>query len=202
MSAGDDYESFVDSVFTKFGDRWPTLGDQLFHPDRDMFVAQNLRERRFRLLLGYKRAGDLLIANASTDRSDRFNVIFPALFNYRHYIELALKTLIETHGDYAGVTLGTLNHGLPELWKIFQSVAAAFGSDCADDAFVAVGSCIDEMARLDMRSTAFRYAADLKGQTQQLPESIDLIRLHDVMNGIQNFFECADLDFHHQSGTL
>jgi hypothetical protein len=26
-------------------------------------------------------------------------------------------------------------------------------------------------------------------------DGLDLVRLHDVMNGIENFFECADLDF-------
>jgi hypothetical protein len=30
-------------------------------------------------------------------------------------------------------------------------------------------------------------------------DGLDLVRLHDVMNGIENFFECAELEFTHQS---
>ncbi len=29
-------------------------------------------------------------------------------------------------------------------------------------------------------------------------EGLDLVQLHDVMNGIENFFKCFDLDFTHK----
>ena len=54
------------------------------------------------------------------------------------------------------------------------------------------------IASLDANSTAFRYARDRQSHTPDLPRGVlDLIRLHDVMNGIENFFECAELDFSH-----
>ena len=77
-----------------------------------------------------------------------------------------------------------------------MKIAAAFGNDCSDAAAVTVGKCIDEFAAVDPGSTAFRYARNFDGSVPRLPsEGLDLVKLHDVMNGIENFFECADLDF-------
>ena len=172
----------------------------MLSPGRDTFLAEEADERNYRLLRGYKRAGDILIQNALADRADCKNLIFPALFNYRHYIELALKAIVEDHGAFAGVSLGQKSHKLPELWQIFVAISSAFGNDCLDAAAVAVGKCIDEFVAVDANSTVFRYARDMRGDIPVLPsDGLDLVRLHDVMNGIENFFECADLDFSHKA---
>lgn len=184
------------AVFERFTKRWPEAGDRLLSPGRDTFLAEGAYERSFRLLRGYKRAGDVLVQVALTERYDRDNLIFPALFNYRHYIELALKAIVEEHGTFAGVALGTKNHKLPKLWELFLAITQAFGNNCSDSAAVAVGECITEIDGVDASSTAFRYARNWNGSTPVLPgNGLDLVRLHDVMNGIENFFECADLDF-------
>jgi hypothetical protein len=146
-------------VFSRFTERRPAAGDRLFSPGCDAFLAEGAAERNYRLLLrGYKRAGDILIQNALAERYDRDSLIFPAIFNYRHYIELALKAIIEDHGAFAGVSLGSKNHKLPELWQLFVKTAKAFGDDCSDATAVAVSRCIDEFAAVDASSTAFRYA--------------------------------------------
>jgi hypothetical protein len=195
-----DDRTYSYDVFSRFTERWPEADDRLLSPGRDSFLAESPAERNYRLLEGYKRAGDVLIQNALAERYDRDSLIFPALFNYRHYIELALKAIIEDHGAFAGVSLGSKNHKLPELWQLLLKIATAFGNDCSDAATVAVGGCIAEFATVDTSSTAFRYARDLNGGTPTLPsDGLDLVRLHDVMNGIENFFECTDLDFTHKA---
>jgi hypothetical protein len=151
-----DDRTYSYDVFSRFTERWPEAGDRLLSPGRDSFLAEGAAERNYRLLLGYKRAGDMLIQNALAERYDRDSLIFPALFNYRHYIELALKAIIEDHGAFAGVSLGSKNHKLPELWQLFVKIATAFGNDCSDAEAVAVGGCIDEFATVDVSSTAFR----------------------------------------------
>ena len=186
----------LDDVFGRFPSRWPKPGDRLLSPSRNAYLAEAGDERNYRLLRGYKRAGDILTKSALADRANRPNLIFPALFNYRHYIELALKAIIEEHGAYAGVRLEKKNHKLPELWTLFLKIAVAFGNDESNEDAVAVGNCIAEMDRVDSGSTAFRYARDLRGDVPQLPEDgLDLVRLHDVMNGIENFFEAIDASF-------
>jgi hypothetical protein len=193
-------DSYSYDVFDRFTERWPEAGDRLLSPGRDTFLAKDAAERNYRLLQGYKRAGDILIQNALTERYDCDNLVFPALFNYRHYIELALKAIIEEHGGFAGVSLGEKDHKLPELWKLFLKIALAFGNDCSDAAAIAVGGCIIEFASVDASSTAFRYARSKQGHTPALPScGLDLVRLHDVMNGIENFFECSDIDFTHKA---
>jgi len=188
-------------VFDAITERWPKAGDKLLSPGRDTFLAEGHAERSYRLLRGYKRAGDILIQQALAERSDRNNLVFPALFNYRHYIELALKAIVDEHGAFAEVYLESKNHKLPDLWRLYVKIAAAFGNDCSDIATAAVGEFIEEIDGVDASATVFRYAQTLKGDTPDLPKNgLDLVRLHDVMNGIENFFKCADLDFTHKAG--
>jgi hypothetical protein len=148
--------SYGYDVFSPFTERLPEAGDRLFGPGRDSFFAKEINERKYRLLEGYKRAGDILIENAFADPYDRDNLIFPAIFNFRHYIELALKAIIEEHGPFAGVSIEQKNHKLLELWQLFLGIAAAFGYDCSEATVVAVGRCVDEFATVDAGSTAFR----------------------------------------------
>ncbi len=199
--ANDQTSSY--GVFERFTERWPETGDRLLSPGSDTLLTTDSSERSYRLLRGYKRAGDILVQNVMIEHYDRDSLVFPALFNYRHYIELALKAIVEDHGAFAGVALGTKNHKLPELWNLFMTIAKMFGNDCSDPAAVAVGECVAEFAGVDAASTAFRYARNLNGSTPALPgNGLDLVRLHDVMNGIENFFECADLDFTHKQNYV
>lgn len=195
-----DDRAYSYDVFERFTERWPEAGDQLLSPGRDAHLPEGAGERNYRLLRGYKRAGDICIQTALEEPHDRQSLVFPVLFNYRHYIELALKGIIEEHGASAGVSLGTKNHKLPDLWERFMKIATTFGNDPSDVAALAVGACIAEFDSVDTNSTAFRYAKTLNGDTPVLPRNgLDLVRLHDVMNGIENFFECADLDFTHKA---
>ena len=147
--------------------------------------------RHFRRTRG---RADLLIQAAASDRAERANLIFPALFNYRHYVELALKYLITEYGSYAAVALGAKGHKLMALWGEFEKVCEKFGHDINDEAMSAVRSCVAELEIIDVSSTVFRYATDLRGHTPPLPAyGLDLVALHDVMNGIEGFFEAVDM---------
>lgn len=82
--------------------RWPKDGDRLFVESTwayDAHVVRDPGERFYRLPMGYKRAGDILIGSAATDLVDRRNVIYAALFSYRQSIELFLKRVIEEFGN-------------------------------------------------------------------------------------------------------
>lgn len=182
-------------IFDKYNVRWPKSEDRLLKPGRDTHIADREDERKYRLLQGYKRAGDILVQQALSDRADCRNLVFPALFNYRHFIELALKSIIENHGSFVGVTNSRKNHRLPELWSLFCKIAVSFHNDLDDPAIMGLGKCIQELAKIDANSTSFRYATNLGGELSALPEWLDLINLHDVMNGIGNFFECVDQSF-------
>lgn len=190
-------------VFSRFTDRWPKNGDRLLAPGRDSFLAQEPDERNYRLLQGYKHAADILIQFALNTPHDHRNLIFPAIFNYRHYIELVLKAMINDHGSFVGIKLESPNHKLADLWELYLKIATAFDCDCLNDETVAVGNCIREIDAIDRNSTTFRYPRDRQGTAPPLPEDgIDLMQLHDVMNGIENFFECTDWAFTHEKEHL
>ena len=190
----------VEEIFARFADRWPEKGDRLVSPSRGLFLAEAADERNYRLLRGYKLAGDILVQSAYADRADRPNLIFPALFNYRHYIELALKSFIEEHGHLASVSLGTKSHKLLSLWSMFKLIIIQSSADPADPATLAVENCVREFDRLDTSSTTFRYATNLQGIAPSLPrDGLDLVGLHDVMNGIENYFESVDASLKHKA---
>ena len=134
----EEVEEYI--VFERNTLRWPKVGDKLLSVGRDTFIADCAGERNYRLLRGYKFAGDVLIQKALADICDRNNLVFPALFNYRHYIELALKAIIEDHGVFAGIDVGIKNHKLPALWKKFLEIAKKFNNDPLDQSAVAVGN--------------------------------------------------------------
>jgi hypothetical protein len=70
----------TNDVFDRFTERWPEAGDRLLSPGRDAFLAEGAAERSYRLLAGYKRAGDILIQHALAERYDCDNLFLPALF--------------------------------------------------------------------------------------------------------------------------
>jgi hypothetical protein len=90
-------QSIVDDLETPL----PKDGDSLFRESTWAFDAHLVRdpaERFYRMPMGYKRAGDLLIDQAAANVVDRANVIYPALFCYRQSIELSLKRFIDEFG--------------------------------------------------------------------------------------------------------
>jgi hypothetical protein len=54
-------------------------GDRLLSPGRDAFLAEGAAERSYRLLAGYKQAGDILIQHTLAERYDCDNLFLPAL---------------------------------------------------------------------------------------------------------------------------
>jgi hypothetical protein len=186
--------------------RWPAKGDRLFRPGQDAWPATSLGEREYRLALGYKLAGDHLVYNFLGNHRDYDNLIYPILFCYRHYIELTLKEAARKYGPWVGVMLPQKgNHRLPELWELFVKIATAFGNDPKYEAAVAVGSCVAELAKVDPdNAVAFRYARQ-NGTDKLIPlefGTIDLNNLQEVMDGIANFFECAELGFSTKQDAL
>jgi hypothetical protein len=188
------------SPFDRYNERWPRKGDCIFAPGRDATPANGVGERVYRLGMGYKLAGDVLVQNLVGQPRDHDNLMYPILFCYRHFIEIALKEIIEAHGPWVGVSVLRKDHKLPELWKLFMQITVAYHNDATDEAAATVAACIDEIAQVDPMAVAFRYARDRRtGALIPLEFGpIDLTNLHDVMNGIANFFECSDLDLAHK----
>lgn len=114
-----------------------------------------------------------------TPRAD--NLIFPALFNLRHAMEVALKWHIRYAG---GLIPERAGHNLDVLIEAFRQTAR----DLDEEASYISGyilDCVSELASIDPRSVAFRYSTETDGTPIEItPERWDLRRLCDAIEAL------------------
>ena len=183
-----------------FETRWPKDGDRLFVGSAwtyDAPVVRDPGERFYRMPMGYKRAGDILIDQAAADVVDRRNIIYAALFCYRQSIELFLKRLIEDFGN--GKVYSPKNtHELSCLWERFVCIFSERASS-ESLGLSAVQKLVAEMHEADQNSDGFRFPTGRDGSPFVFGDrAIDLDNVREVMQGLENFFECIYLAFSHQ----
>ncbi|MBI4464037.1 MAG: hypothetical protein HY647_04980 [Acidobacteria bacterium] len=186
-----------------FEARWPKEGDRLFVESTwacDAYVVCDPKERFYRMPMGYKRAGDILIDQAAANVVDRNDIIYAAIFCYRQSIELFLKRVIEEFGK--GKVYSPKNtHDLSRLWERFMCIVNERGSGKAVG-LSTVQRLVTEMHDADQKSDGFRFPTGADGTTFVFGDrGIDLATVREVMQGIENFFECVYLDFSHQDDT-
>lgn len=181
--------------------RWPKAGDCLFVESSwayDARVTGDPKERFYRMPMGYKRAGDILIDQACTDVVDRSNIIYAALFCYRQSIELFLKRLIDEFGKNK-VFSPKNTHDLNLLWGRFVCIANEQGG-CESIGFIEAQKLIGEMHDFDQKSDGFRFPANIRDEPFfSHDQGIDLNNVREVMQGLENFFECFYLDWSNQN---
>ena len=189
-----------DSDPKDFEGRWPMDGDRLFVASGDVTDASLVNdpgERFYRLPMGYKRAGDILLDQAAADAMDHRNVIYAALFCYRHSIELHLKRLIETFGSKNNLN----RHDLRVLWDHFASIASE-RNVAQSLGFDTVKQLVLELHDADQKSDGFRFPTDRFATPFNFAcRNIDLANLRIVMQSLENFFECVYEDFLHRDSA-
>ena len=180
-----------------FETRWPKDGDRLFVESAwayDAPVVRDPGERFFRMPMGYKRAGDILIEQAAAVAADRRNIIYAALFCYRQSIELFLKRLIEEFGN-GKVSSPKNTHELSRLWERFMCIVNERASS-ESLGLSAAQKLVAEMHEADQKSDGFRFPTGRDGLPFVFGDrGIDLDNVREVMQGLENFFECVYLDF-------
>lgn len=183
-----------------FETRWPKDGDRLFVESARAYDAPVVRdpgERFYRMPMGYKRAGDILIDQAAADLVDRRNIIYAALFCYRQSIELFLKRLIEEFGNRK-VYSPKNTHELSRLWERFVCIFNERASS-ESPGLGAVQKLVAEMHEADQKSDGFRFPTGCDGSPFVFGDrEIALDNVREVMQGLENFFECVYLEFSHQ----
>ena len=92
MAKRKTFDEILESEF-----RWPKKGDLPFQQseqwNKNACLAQNAIIRLALMTDGYKKAADLAVIQATDSRGDRDFLVFPIIFNYRHFLELSLKIL-------------------------------------------------------------------------------------------------------------
>ena len=100
---------------------------------------------------------DLIRMSGSNAVRDGY--IYPALFSFRHYLELTMKdtlNIIEGKGKVAKVVTNKV-HTLIDIWDDFKKIVPK------DDECIIIESLIKEISDIDPYSFTFRYTYDVRG---------------------------------------
>jgi hypothetical protein len=177
--------------------RWPKRGDQPLRKAHANDIAAPLADdrvvREVLMIDGFMHAGAALADQAIAERLRQNDLVYPAVYCYRHAIELWLKWLVTLYGPPVGVKVDNLDHDLWSLWAWFRQVCLACGTRADDEALIAVEQIVKQFHDWDKKGDMFRYAARKKGGVNKFQYSeIDLKNLNDVMDGVANFFNGCD----------
>ncbi|HEY3836110.1 MAG TPA: hypothetical protein VGL72_06045 [Bryobacteraceae bacterium] len=177
--------------------RWPRKGDRLLRTSDDWQTAATFAPHQISrdafLWDGYMDAGAALIDEAERRPHQRFTLIYPILFNYRHGLETAMKWTIGMYGGPGHVTLDELDHDLWSLWKKCRAILESVPCPDGEEALNAVEQIVKDFHDLDKNAMAFRYSTNRNGRTILLPDKpVDLQNVQHVMEAVDNFFKGAD----------
>jgi hypothetical protein len=188
-------KSFEEILNAEF--RWPKQGDKPFvvaaEPIDNANIAGDGFTRLVLMMDGYKQAAGLMIAASADDRPMRDALVFPIIFNYRQFLELALKYQIATYGPAVGIEPVWNTHFLDRLWGRFLEMLERYGTEDPDEADPAVGEIVLEFAKIDPDSYSYRYPVDRRGNPIPVAYTdLHLPTLADVMEGVAGYFSGCD----------
>jgi hypothetical protein len=177
--------------------RWPMQSDKPFseasEPAGNAKIAGDGFTRLVLMVDGYKKAADLMVERTIEDWRERDLLVFPIIFNYRHFLELSLKYHLATYGRGVEIAPNWNSHDLVVLWSEFRDMLDRYGIDDPDEVDPVVESIILSYAKVDPGSFSHRYPVDRQGITLPVARSeLDLENLADVMNAVANYFKGTD----------
>ena len=177
--------------------RWPQPNDRPFvavgTSSENTYVAGDYFTRLVLMIAGYKRSADLLVETCVKDPRDSAILVFPIVFNYRHFIELSIKYQLATFGPAVGIEPNWKSHNLKVLWAEFLKMLNCFEGVVQKETEDAVQLIVFEFAENDQGSFLFRYPVD--GNGISLPITYPVLylpTLRDVMNGVSGYFAGCD----------
>jgi hypothetical protein len=193
---------------------WPMEKEKLFRSDINDFnnACLNFMDDQFDLYaVGYRKAAELLVEHTKTTNSNQDILVYPIVFLYRHYLELRMKDIIKDGNILLDFTESfPQDHLISGLWEKCKMIIEQLDHDNSMiDEINAVDENIKEFSKIDLKSMAFRYPTDKKGNPS-LPgiKRTNLGNLSKVMLNIANFFDaasmiiCVKLDLKRESNDI
>lgn len=181
--------------------RWPKPDDHPFGPARE--------GRSVRLdpgygcgpietmAIGYFEAAKLLLEACETGDGDAGRLGYPAIFLYRHYIELSLKQVIADYGPVVGIEPNWTTHDLSRLWTLYTEVGHQLGAP-ADAGDAGAGAIIKVFAAADPGSFSHRYPVDRQGKPNAMAfDRYNPAMLIEVMGALNTYLWGSEEYFHH-----
>src|SRR5690606_12156773 len=118
---------------------------------------------------GFMKAGTILVDQAHAQNPDRFDLIYPIFFNYRHGLEVAMKWILDRYEHFTALEEFKRNHNLKDLWKHCRYVIEELHNDKGDEATLAVESIVLEFHEFDPGALNLRYSKSRDGKALSLP---------------------------------
>ncbi len=160
-------------------------GVPLFRPGVDESCMATVYPSNDIRALGFKSAADKLVNIAANEPGYADYLVYSVLYLYRMYIELRLKTIIESAKQ-----ISRTRHKLEQLWKEVKPIMERSSQWFDDQELAAVEEKIKEFCKIDPFSDAGRYATNIKGEpTLEGMQTVDLKHLKQVMDSLSTSFE-------------
>jgi hypothetical protein len=160
-------------------------GVPLFEPGVDESCMANVYPDDDIRALGYKSAADRLVDIAINERASIDYLVYPIGYLYRHYIELRLKTIIES-----AIQIWRDGHKLEDLWREVKPIIGNSSQWFDDQELEAVEEKIKEFVKIDPSSDAFRYSTNMNGElTLKDMQTVDLVHLKQVIDSVSTSLE-------------
>lgn len=145
----------------------PSATDVLFKPAehwRDNSCLNYAPDDWLTYALGYKEAADRLVAQLEADRRQQDLLVYPIVFLYRQYLELAIKGVIrQAQALLEEPRSVTLTHQIDQLWVRCADLLKRVAPGDSVEEQRQIGRLIREFSSVDPSSSAFRYPVDSKG---------------------------------------
>lgn len=191
------YEEFIEFVEKSLIP--PTSEDTLFLTEENI-TQKDRRNMAYTIygdwesyIYGYKNAADVLVNHVEHGTGHDL-LVYPIMFLYRQYLELAIKSLIiKTVRQQSIKNI----HNLKELWKDCEKNLLIVHPELIDEKHTdmeQVARLIKEFCDIDPKSDAFRYPIDTSGNPSLTPKTtqIALTRIRDVIGKIYNVLNAID----------
>jgi hypothetical protein len=142
---------------------------------------------------GFKRLPDLGVAAVEETGRGHDHLVYPILFNYRHFIELSLKEIIRSARRLLGKK-GSVpeTHNLGDLWNAAQPLLMEIEKGSATT-YRDVRACLTRFNEMDPTSEGFRYPVKRSGE-DALPDdlhNLDLGQVRDVVSRLAIFLDAV-----------
>jgi hypothetical protein len=134
-------------------------------------LEQDPKAGDYRRRMGFQSAAVLLLEEAAAAAwwNDRDPLVWPALYSFRHYVELELKYLIREFPEL-GLGVPPTTHRLRKLWpSVAEGFTRCFG-DKDRGPFDVLERAIAMLDALDPAGDGFRYATTRSGKSSMIQD--------------------------------
>jgi hypothetical protein len=158
----------------------------------------------YRRRKGFRSAAVLLLekAAAAGQWNDRDPLIWPALYSFRHYVELEFKFLIRGFPEL-GLGIPATTHRLRKLWpSVADGFARCFGDEDREP-FKVIDRALAMLETLDPAGDGFRYATTQAGASSIVEDIyLDPLTVLRLIHEVDEVLGAAEMAFQAEADAI